>query len=550
MDANFGGSSTVDIEKAIDNCKSLEDAKFLCKRLAQLSIEQGLTAVKAEQSTKMLTGELEYVKKNFVEADDIVHSFMETNDDRDNTLSPVENVSNRQSKVRQKTGTSNDLLFPGTIMNDTITLSGPGSDADNKSFEIKSIKKETRSFGGPGGDADNKSFEIKPIKKEPKSSRQEKSQSKNTAREALKEMNGDNTLTEQDDDDTLDSASISEPIEKTQQFYRYSADKVVKYANVFEGHSSAVHSLSASEDRLVSGSKDRKAFVWDLNTGKKCMELPGHPTTIRAIKIVPQSNLIITGSAFHMRLWDARTGKCEILFQASGLVTDSYENNGRRTFIPPGEDEIRAFDVDSTGQYLFSNSKGSVRCWDFRKQQAYGRISGDDAFPITSISVQSAEDASGRVQIFCGHSGTNMEEKGMVSICKTPLGHVTSELPTRLPFEHAVTDVIPDGKVFFNVARYSTIDHIRETIIPRNSVTQANKLCFVRSPITNGSLLAAGFQDGIIKFFDYEGRQGLKNEGKMRADMNKILAMTSNSKQFFFTSGKEISVFKIVYNPS
>uniref|UniRef100_A0A914YU84 WD_REPEATS_REGION domain-containing protein n=1 Tax=Panagrolaimus superbus TaxID=310955 RepID=A0A914YU84_9BILA len=530
MDANFGGSSNVDIEKTIDNCKSLEDAKFLCKRLAQLSIEQGLTAVKAEQSTKMLTGELEYVKKNFVEADDIVHSFMETNDDRD-TLSPVENVSNRQNKVRQKTGTSSDLLFPGTIMNETVTINGPGGDADNKAFEIKSINKEIRS------------------------SRQEKSQSQKTAREALKEVNGftDSTLT----DDTLDSGSLAEsfPVEKTQQFYRYTAAKVVKSANVFEGHGSAVYSLSASEDRLVSGSKDRKAFVWDLNTGKKFMELPGHPTTIRAVKIVPQSNLIITGSAFHMRLWDLRSGQCETLFQSSGLISESYEYSGRRNYIPPGEDEIRAFDVDSTGQYLFSNSKGSVRCWDFRKKAAYGRISGDDDFPISSISVQSAEDASGRVQIFCGHTG-NIEENGMVSICKTPLGHVTSDLPIRLPFDYPVTDVIPDGKVFFccdihgNVSRYSIIDRKRESIIPRTTPTSANKLCFVRSPVTNGSLLAAGFQDGIIKFFDYEGRQGLKAEGKMRADMNKILAMTTNSKQFFFTSGKEISVLNIVYNPT
>uniref|UniRef100_A0AC35ERM0 Uncharacterized protein n=1 Tax=Panagrolaimus sp. PS1159 TaxID=55785 RepID=A0AC35ERM0_9BILA len=521
----------MDIEKAIDNCKSLEDAKFLCKRLAQLSIEQGLTAVKAEQTNKVLTGELEYFQKNCVEADDIVHSFMETQDERDET-SPIENVSNRQNKVRQKTGTSSDLLFPGSGPNKAVT------------------------FGGPGGDACNETYDFQTIKKEIRSSRQEKPQTQKTAREVLKDKNGDNTLTEQDDDDTLDSASISEtyPVEKTQQFKRYFADKIAKYADAFDGHSNTIYSLHASEEYLVSGSKDRKAFIWDLNTGKKCMELQGHPTTIKAIKLIPQSHLVITGSSFHIRLWDIRTGKCEKLFQTSGIVTDNYENYGRRTYIPPGEDEVRAFDCDSAGQYLFSNSQGSVRCWDFRKQESYGRIYVDDSFPINSIAVQSAEDASGRIQIFCGH--TSSKGKGLISICNTPLGQIANELPIILPFDNDITDVIPDGKVFFcsdvlgNVLRYSTVDNKREAIVSRSTKTQANKLCFVRSPITNGSLLATGYQDGMIKFFHYEGRQGLKEEGKLSADQNKIMALTANSKQMFFTSGKDISVYNIVYNPS
>uniref|UniRef100_A0AC34GQ65 Uncharacterized protein n=1 Tax=Panagrolaimus sp. ES5 TaxID=591445 RepID=A0AC34GQ65_9BILA len=262
---------------------------------------------------------------------------------------------------------------------------------------------------------------------------------------------------------------------------------------MFEGHISDVHSLAASDNILVSGSKDNEAFVWDLQTGKKFMELPGHPTTIRAVKIVPQYSLVVTGSSFHMRLWDLRIGKCETLFQSSGLVTDKYEKCGHHNYIPPGEDEIKAFDIDSTGHYLFSNSRGSIRCWDLRKQQAYGRISGDDEFHITSISVQSAENANDGVKVFCGHTRKNMEEYGTVSIFKTPYDQAKTVFPvfqsvknandsvkvfcghTRknieengtvsifetpydqaktdfavcLPFNFAVTDVIPDEKVFF-----------------------------------------------------------------------------------------------------
>ena len=300
---------------------------------------------------------------------------------------------------------------------------------------------------------------------------------------------------------------------------------------------------------------DRKAFVFDINTQQRMLTLTGHPSTVKVVKAIPQSNVIITASVFQMRLWDIRTGKtehtlnndveevweasCNQLYQSSGIVTDNYEENGRRNaIIPIGEAEICALDTDPTGQWMFSNYKGNLRCWDLRQCRSFEKLNGDDNFPITSISVQPAEDATGRLEIFCGHSNIshNSQIQGRASLYSINIGTVNTKY-SKIDLTSPVYDIIPSGRTFFvgtangvcfnslyplnalffqQVLRYSTVDWKREGAIPRTSNTALNKLCFVRSIVGSGTLLAAGYDDGIIKYFDYEGRQSLNEVGMVR----------------------------------
>ena len=61
--------------------------------------------------------------------------------------------------------------------------------------------------------------------------------------------------------------------------------------------------------RIVTGSADRTARVWDAKTGAELAQLKGHTNGVDSVAVTPDGARIVTGSGDSTaRVWDAKTG--------------------------------------------------------------------------------------------------------------------------------------------------------------------------------------------------------------------------------------------------
>lgn len=77
------------------------------------------------------------------------------------------------------------------------------------------------------------------------------------------------------------------------------------------GHRSAVGSVAFSPDgtRIVTGSQDRTARVWDARISPPHLELKGHTSQVSSVAFTPDGTRIVTSSEDKTeKVWDARTG--------------------------------------------------------------------------------------------------------------------------------------------------------------------------------------------------------------------------------------------------
>jgi len=73
-----------------------------------------------------------------------------------------------------------------------------------------------------------------------------------------------------------------------------------------QGHTSSISSVTFSPDgkRIVTGSEDNTAKVWDALTGKETLTLKGHTKAIHSVAFSPDGKRILTGSKDNTaRIW-------------------------------------------------------------------------------------------------------------------------------------------------------------------------------------------------------------------------------------------------------
>ncbi|KAJ1370430.1 hypothetical protein KIN20_032150 [Parelaphostrongylus tenuis] len=139
--------------------------------------------------------------------------------------------------------------------------------------------------------------------------------------------------------------------------------RVVTRTATVEGHSKAVLSVATTEHLLLSGSKDRTAKLWDLQSGGEIRTLGVHPNNVHAVRFVPDSQLAITVSMYQVRVWDLRTQECLRMLQSSGQVNegDGGPVGSRQNTVPFLETVVNAAEIDPSGQLLFTSFGGDVR---------------------------------------------------------------------------------------------------------------------------------------------------------------------------------------------
>ena len=101
------------------------------------------------------------------------------------------------------------------------------------------------------------------------------------------------------------------------------------------GHTGAVTSVAFSPDgtRIVTGSEDQTAKVWDARTGTALLELKGHTGAVTSVSFSPDGTRIVTGSGDRTaKVWDARTGTAllELKGHTGGVTSVSFSPDGTR----------------------------------------------------------------------------------------------------------------------------------------------------------------------------------------------------------------------------
>jgi F-box/WD-40 domain protein MET30 len=124
-----------------------------------------------------------------------------------------------------------------------------------------------------------------------------------------------------------------------------------------KGHTNSVMCLQFSETLphlpfpvLITGSYDRTARIWNLETGEEIRCLKGHTRALRALQF--DEVKLVTGSMDHtLRIWNWRTGECISTLEGhtEGVVSLNFDS----TLLASGS-------VDTT-----------IKVWNFRTRECF-----------------------------------------------------------------------------------------------------------------------------------------------------------------------------------
>ena len=115
-------------------------------------------------------------------------------------------------------------------------------------------------------------------------------------------------------------------------------------------------SYSADGKRIVTGSWDKTAKVWDANTGQELMTLKGHEGGVISASYNPDGQRIVTGNSDQTaKVWDAKTGKELLTLKGheDEVRSAAYSADGQRIVTASFDKTAKVWDAD-TGQELMT----------------------------------------------------------------------------------------------------------------------------------------------------------------------------------------------------
>ncbi len=139
------------------------------------------------------------------------------------------------------------------------------------------------------------------------------------------------------------------------------AYSLAKNSLPLHGHSDRIDfaAFDPSGQRVLTGSTDRTARLWDVRSGKQLLMLSGHRATITSVAFSGDGARALTTSMDHTaRIWDARSGQL------------LYELVGHNDVV-----EMGSFSTDGT-RVLTAGHDGSARLWDVHSGRLLQTLSG------------------------------------------------------------------------------------------------------------------------------------------------------------------------------
>ena len=124
-----------------------------------------------------------------------------------------------------------------------------------------------------------------------------------------------------------------------------------------KGHTGRVYSVAFSPDgtRIVTGSADNTAKVWDAMTGTEMITLKGHTSSVDSVAFSPDGTQIVTGSMDKTaKVWDAKTGSETLTLKghASSVYSVAFSPDGTRILTGSGDEMAKVWDAKTGSETL------------------------------------------------------------------------------------------------------------------------------------------------------------------------------------------------------
>jgi WD40 repeat protein/serine/threonine protein kinase len=127
-----------------------------------------------------------------------------------------------------------------------------------------------------------------------------------------------------------------------------------------KGHTGSVFSVAFATDgkRIVTGSEDQTAKVWDTTSGKELLTITGHTSPILSVGFSPNGQRIVTGSGNPWdtrsvdqtaKVWDADSGKELVTLKghSDGINSVAFSPDGQRIVTGSRDKTAKIWDAAS-----------------------------------------------------------------------------------------------------------------------------------------------------------------------------------------------------------
>jgi WD40 repeat protein len=249
---------------------------------------------------------------------------------------------------------------------------------------------------------------------------------------------------------------------------------------VFAGHSGGINSVafSPNSSKVLTGSEDTTARIFDTASGEVLQVLRGHTSIIESVAYSPNGSCVLTGSRdTTARLWNAETGVCLRIF------------TGHKDWI-----NAIAFSPDGTC-IATASQDGTVRIWEYLTDNPERVFKAPNRFSTRTEEVYPLELWNKRNNEFKEEQEDRFIRKDITSIVFSP-DSLELVLATSSGSIY-IWNILQETFTNFEQRRFANQLSYNFSLDPRDSLFV---MSIASSP--DGRLLLIGYLDGTVQIWD------------------------------------------------